>query len=406
MLPLLSIVIPTRNRQYYLASVIKGILSINSNDFELVIHDNSDARELDAFLDDNKSDSRLRYIYASDTISSMDNFDRAFRQARGEYICTIGDDDFVNPEIVKFCHWAKQNSLDAISDGRWGTQYFWPGFGTENPLPEQGGWLQIQEFTGKMEFLDPEIELKRCAVSGGMSLQRLPRPYLGIIRRECLVAAMDAIGQAPLGTCPDMFYAVAVASHINRLCVFDYPLIIAGYSRAGAGQLIALKRHQGKIEDSPHLRARKNFIWPESIPRFYSEYTFYAESAMRGLQATRRSDLIGKFNIPFLVAMCMLKFPEFRAECIQSLKATFTERKLNTLAALIYFIANLNSAALMLITKRLQSKKLRPGVSEIIERVDNVNCTEDAMKVLTEYLHKTGNSIDHNLSSITDYRFR
>ena len=45
--PLLSIVIPTKNRQKYALSIIQTILSIKDYALELVIQDNSDTNELE-----------------------------------------------------------------------------------------------------------------------------------------------------------------------------------------------------------------------------------------------------------------------------------------------------------------------------------------------------------------------
>lgn len=42
---LLSIVIPTRDREYYCIEAIKNILSYNNEDFELVVQDNSDSEK-------------------------------------------------------------------------------------------------------------------------------------------------------------------------------------------------------------------------------------------------------------------------------------------------------------------------------------------------------------------------
>lgn len=394
---LLSIIIPTRNRQQCALSAIKGILSIHSNDFELIVQDNSDTHALNALIQNYKNDSRLRYIYLSETLSSVDNFFLAFQQAKGEYVCSLGDDDFVNPEVLEACAWAKKNRIDAISDGRWGTKYFWPGFGSENPSPGESGKLQIQTFSGRLDILDPEIELRRCVRSGGMSLQRLPRPYIGIVRRECLVEALKCAATSPVGTCPDMFYAVAVSAFVKRICVLDYPLIIAGYSPASAGQLIALRCHQGRLEDAPHLRARKNFEWPDVIPRFYSVNTFYAESALRGLQAVGRNDLIKKFNFPFLYVMCAILNPEYLKETIASLRIAPKAINQSYLWFAARFVFDLFGLMWMLAVKRIQSGSLRPGITKIDVLLDNINTSEEAMYALVHHLQSTKRRFDEHI---------
>ena len=59
--PLLSIVIPTRNRQKYLLSTVASILEITSDDFEIIIHDNSDTDSLKGLITQDCLDPRIDY---------------------------------------------------------------------------------------------------------------------------------------------------------------------------------------------------------------------------------------------------------------------------------------------------------------------------------------------------------
>ena len=64
--PLLSIVIPTKNRYECLIPVISAILShVESSDFELIVHDNSTSNDsvVDFFRE--HKDFRLKYFYVS-----------------------------------------------------------------------------------------------------------------------------------------------------------------------------------------------------------------------------------------------------------------------------------------------------------------------------------------------------
>ncbi len=99
--PLLSVVIPTRNRQKYAISSIVSILRIPDPYLEIVVQDNSDSRDLQELLRRNVQDSRLRYNYTPDPLSFIGNFNEAVRLATGDYLCFIGDDDGVNPEIME-----------------------------------------------------------------------------------------------------------------------------------------------------------------------------------------------------------------------------------------------------------------------------------------------------------------
>ena len=70
---ILSILIPTRNRETYAIEVIKHILEFNNTNFQLVIQDNSDSRNLEILLDEFKDDSRLNYFYCGNILSFVEN---------------------------------------------------------------------------------------------------------------------------------------------------------------------------------------------------------------------------------------------------------------------------------------------------------------------------------------------
>ena len=95
---LLSILIPTRNREKYAIQVIKHILEFNNNNFQLVIQDNSDSKNLEILLDEYKYDSRLNYFYCGNILSFVDNFNLGISNCKGQYLTIIGDDDGINPD--------------------------------------------------------------------------------------------------------------------------------------------------------------------------------------------------------------------------------------------------------------------------------------------------------------------
>jgi hypothetical protein len=383
-LPLLSIVIPTRNRKRYAISAIKSILSIHSNELELVVQDNSDSDDLPHYLGEHASDPRLHYTYTSSRLSIVDNFNQALKKTRGEYVCCIGDDDVVNFEIVSICRWAKGNTIDAITDN-WRVTFNWPDF-IPNNATAKAGILSIRKFSGKAKLLDPEVELKKCILSGGVGLQRLPKVYLGIVRRACLSETLQRIMRHQAGTCADMYLSVAIASSVKRLCVLDYPVVIPGFSAAGAGMLISTRRHQGRIEDSPHLRACPNYEWPDIIPRFYSVETFYAESAWAALQATGRVDLIRKFNLAFLYLLCATLYPEYRAAVQTSLRLAKQAANQNYAHFVAQHVWRLFEEFGALVGKRIEARSLYLWQSALEKQIGGIDDTQQAAKALREYL--------------------
>ena len=98
---LLSIVIPTRNREKYCIEAIKHIMTFMEDCFELVIKDNSDSDIIEQYVSKNP-DIRLKYHRTQGRLNSVINMDEALSYAQGEYVCMIGDDDTVLPNIFYF----------------------------------------------------------------------------------------------------------------------------------------------------------------------------------------------------------------------------------------------------------------------------------------------------------------
>src|SRR5687767_10116731 len=92
--PLLSIVIPTRNRLDCAANVARGLSESPEPDFEAIIHDNSSDAQLGALIEE-LGDPRIRYFHVAEPLNMHANFDRAIGHATGRYVCALGDDDGV-----------------------------------------------------------------------------------------------------------------------------------------------------------------------------------------------------------------------------------------------------------------------------------------------------------------------
>src|SRR5688500_18267446 len=90
--PFFSVVLPTLNRADYLAWAIQSVLNQTLEDFELVIYDNSATDTTEAVVK-NFSDKRIRYVKTGKPLPMYESWEFALRQAKGEYITFLGDDD-------------------------------------------------------------------------------------------------------------------------------------------------------------------------------------------------------------------------------------------------------------------------------------------------------------------------
>ncbi len=123
----LSICIPTRNRQVYAMSAVREMLRSERQDFEVVLADNSDdAALLETFVAD-CADQRVKLLPPQNEVLSMRaNWERIIAETSGEWVSIIGDDDYLDPELCEVIRVTKQiaPNVDALT---WGRLYFiWP----------------------------------------------------------------------------------------------------------------------------------------------------------------------------------------------------------------------------------------------------------------------------------------
>lgn len=92
--PFFSIVIPTYNRAKFLNAAIATTLQQTYKDFELIISNNCSTDNTREVVKSFK-DKRIRYYENKINIGGEPNMKKVMSYARGKYIFTLGDDDFI-----------------------------------------------------------------------------------------------------------------------------------------------------------------------------------------------------------------------------------------------------------------------------------------------------------------------
>lgn len=303
--PLLSVIIPTRNRFDYVTHSIRSVLRIPFHGLELVVQDNSDNRELDLWLGENVSDERLVYRYSCAPASMSENYDLAMEIASGEYVCLIGDDDGVNPEIVEATLWLKQQGGDTLVPSS-GAHFVWPDLHMTSAGAMEAGTLKVMPFSGFCAIPDAEAEMVKCAEDAGQSFHQLPKAYYGIVKKTVFDRIKEETGAYFPGVSPDLAAALAIANYAGKVCHIDYPLFVPGSSARSNAGLSGLKKHIGWLRDQPHLPRDCEGRWSNLVPCFYSVQTIWAEAAVNALSATGRQDVLQHFNLAKLYSYCFI----------------------------------------------------------------------------------------------------
>ena len=316
----LSIIIPTKNRQFYCKSAIEQFRALNLRNTQLIVQDNSDDDELRTFIAD-LNDTRIKYNYHPGVLSFVDNFSEAIALADGEYLCMIGDDDGVLPYIEKVVdNMSSTYNCDAIIPGL-NAVYCWP---SQEPIFKNAetGYLCLSYIKDKVTKINPLNGLHKLIKRGGMDYQEcgIPRLYHGIVRKSILDNIKNITGKYFGGLTPDIYIAVALSLTCQNVYKVKFPVTVSGICPRSGSSDSATGRHTGKLEDAPHFNGHKEYIWDLKAPKIYSVETIWGETLLQALNDFKAEKFYEEFSVKYLDSLCYMKYPQFRDEIIAHAK--------------------------------------------------------------------------------------
>lgn len=394
--PILSIIIPTKNRAKYVVPCVRSLLRMKAPDIEIVIQDNSDDATTAEAIASFTQDSRLRYYHCTDKLSVTDNFSRGLNFASGEFISFIGDDDGVNHEVVEAVRWAKSEGLDALV-GCEAAGYFWPDVIFTIYRKLLSGTLYIRSFSGAVTYPDPEEEIHRCTRSAGCTFGLLPKAYQGVVRREYLERIYQNAGTYFPGPTPDMASAVALATVVKRYAYIDYPLFIAGIGRGSGGGAGTEKQHDWSIESAPWFSRSAIDRWSDFVPRFCCGTTLWAEDVLQALCAMGRDEALQNFNAVSMYARCVVFNGQHNQHTLATFRRFVSTQHLNKLWAVTafayYYLQTWSERLTMLGSNAIMLAGL--STTKRIQNVPDINQAADA---LTQFLRSRDRHFNERLS--------
>jgi glycosyltransferase involved in cell wall biosynthesis len=301
---LLSIIIPTKNRTEIAKEVILHILRVKSSKLEVIVHDNSDSFYLGDFAT-KICDERFIYKYVGTPLSTVDNFNQAYKYASGRFICYIGDDDGVIPEIIDVVEWMDTHDIDALRDTM-SVFYTWPCNSTNGELH-----FFANSLTKCRLYLKPQIEkeLRRLIHKTTMDYTNLHLPilYHGIVKKEICDLAIQKTGSLWGGCSPDIYAEINISNYVNTYVEINHPVIVVGTSSSSKQVHYGAEAEQKKLCDAPHIKNIENYKWESIVPMVYSSTTVLLDSAIKAYRDIGKSEWIKLVN-PFWVAASVLKF--------------------------------------------------------------------------------------------------
>jgi Glycosyl transferase family 2 len=231
--PLISVVIPTRDRPDTLRSCLAALAHHKSNRIEIVVQDNFSAAETQkVVLAAQKKDPRINYVRAPFATSQRHNFELGLAAATGEYMTIIGDDDgFCLGSLDWLVEHLSIHSADAV---RWNlVHYAWPSLSTDGEgfvriytSHYYGGWRN-----GTAEHIaQATISAKNIGSWDNILI------YHGMISRKLYDRVRAKSGGVFFPyLMPDIYAHNLIAFHCEKLLQVDNPVSIYGTSGHSAG---------------------------------------------------------------------------------------------------------------------------------------------------------------------------
>lgn len=235
MIPKYSVVLPVLNGGETLPVVLKHLLTIDYEDFEVVVSDNLSSDNTAEILDQ-FNDTRLKVVRPERRLGWSENLAFAYSHANGMWQHHIGDDDVVLPSRFKILD--QLIDLYPEADVLWsrGYRYHWPNY-REISLANK---MDAISFTGahtKLSILVREAVIRGCLVDAGFSW---------IVSKNLIDNCIKKYGFYVSRQHGEAFgYRAALINSKNTVIV-DLPLAISG-------------RHQKSI-GTQHLQSKEHYI--------------------------------------------------------------------------------------------------------------------------------------------------
>lgn len=324
-MPLLSVIIPTHNRQHFAALTVRKIVE-ECAETEVIVSDTSDDKTLPGMLDDLLAAGRITYVRQPKGLDVVRHFEAALRHAHGDYILFIGDDDCVGPEVETITRWAGDNGIDAVISYRnsFIANYYWPGVRSKYYGDRYAGKLFLHRFSSKAWRIDPARTVHDALHDLGRGLGAMPRAYHGLVARSLVDRVVARHGALFGGVSPDIYSAILIASEAKNAWCVDFPFCLPGGSAPSTSGSGAARSDTPRLWEHPHIRPFQNLEWDPLIPEFYSPYNVWAFSAKKAVD--KLPDAGFQPNYPRLYACCLLygrNYGDALRQAVDAHSATF-----------------------------------------------------------------------------------
>lgn len=257
-MPLISLVIPTRERASTLWATLGSALSSSFQDYECIVSDNCSNDNTEDVVR-GAADARVRYFRTDRRLSMCDNWEFALSKVQGRFVIFVGDDDAVTRDGVELLA-RKISELPTERAFTWQTStYQWPIDDVPAKVIFESGPGSVQHAVH-----DLRAAARRVMRLGGWGYYRLPSAYHGAVATDSLRQIAARTGRVFHSTQPDLFTALALPSVEPRYVRLASAVTIQGRSAKSNGG-VSVSKDGAKVTEQ-YVREFGDYRVHASLP--------------------------------------------------------------------------------------------------------------------------------------------
>lgn len=269
--PLISIVIPTRDRYETLPFTLKTILQQDFDDYEIIVSDNNSSQQTKVEIDKINS-SKIKYVRSNIDLNITNSWEQAVSNANGEYIMGLADNDgIIEGALLFLVNLIKINNYPKIINIA-KNNYNWPC------LDDDMKNILFLQKNPSFELID-SVEIINKVLNDNKEFYRLPMIYNSIVHHSLIEKMKKKNGRIFNTITPDVYSGFCLAYLNKSFLYLSMPIVIGGNSSKSIG-VNHLRNPDGDIikKDISLLNISANH--PKQIPfvisgngRIYEAFT-------------------------------------------------------------------------------------------------------------------------------------
>jgi glycosyltransferase involved in cell wall biosynthesis len=286
--PIISIIIPTKERCDTLNYVIKTALNQTSNEFEVLISDNFSKDDTKKIVN-SFNDFRLKYINTGKRLSMCDSWEFALSNANGKYVMIIGDDDAIMPNSI--------TKLISLINTKPSLIYTWRPHWYIWPLNNRKSRVWHLSKNCNPKTFNLRNRIKFSIEWGGANISSLPMVYHSLVSIDVLNNIKEVVGRVFNSKVPDVYNAFCLAVFVDNIYETGEAYTAHGWSA---------KSHSGSLLQTDGETIRDTFV--SEYDNINVHPNLYPKKEFQFLNTTQDAILTAMDSFPFYYGSMRFNF--------------------------------------------------------------------------------------------------